>query len=177
MNSIVKQKKKVQMPILIGALIITLNNIQSKIDVATGAATALELRLRIIAQLEPKMQVELKKQKTNYADASLQDLIDALLKVFQDKLNSGDLHKINNIRYPRNKTSHANFVQLMINLNGEALGREINPRTGKREPLGNKDIIEGAICIDSSQALVKFSQRANKVIEILENKILYSLQP
>ena len=65
----------------------------------------------------------------------------------------------------------------MTVLNGEALGREIDPYTLKRKPLEEEDIIEGAICIERNGGLVEFSKRAREAVLILENKILRSLKP
>lgn len=60
-------QKRIKMPVLIDSLIIILHNIQQKINSAAGAATALELRLRIIAQLELRIQDELgKKNKKTF---------------------------------------------------------------------------------------------------------------
>ena len=173
-----KIQKKAKMPILIEPLIQTLNNIQLKIDAATGAATALELRLRIIAQLEPKVQPELKKKTPLlYYKAKLFHLIDAILEVFQDKLNPNDQEKIKKCRPPRNKLSHASLVEFMISLCIEANGREIDLRTGKGKPLPKNDLIEGAKCVDRLPALEEFSKRARAAIQILDEKILRTLNP
>lgn len=126
--------------ILIEPLISILNNIQSKINYAAGAATALELRFRIIAQLEPKVQKELRKP---YHKVELIDLIEAILKIFRGNLNLEDQEKIKNCRLLRNKTSHGSMVELMFNLGIEPTGREIDPRTGKRNVLNEEDLIEG----------------------------------
>lgn len=58
-----KTQKHVKMPVMIEPLISILHNIQLKIDAAAGAATALELRLRIIAQLDISVREELKNQQ------------------------------------------------------------------------------------------------------------------
>ena len=50
------------MPVPVEGLISVLHNIQAKIDAAAGAATALELRLRIIAQLNKAVRDELSKK-------------------------------------------------------------------------------------------------------------------
>lgn len=179
MSSTIQSKiqKKVRMPVPIEGLITILHNIQSKIDAAAGAATTLELRLRIIAQLNDNVRKELK-IKTNkpFHRADLEHLISSVLKVFQDNLDPVEREKITNCRPPRNKTSHASFAELMIALNGEALGREIDSHTLKRKPLEEDDIIEGAICIERNGGLDEFSKRAREAVLILENKILRSLR-
>ncbi len=178
MNSATPPKIQKKMTMPIGALIQTLKNIQPKIDTAAGAATALELRLRVIAQLEPKVQIALgKKANSQYHKGPLSYLIDVILEVFQDRLDPADQEKIKICRLPRNKVIHGSFAELMIELNGEALGREIDPRTGKHRPLEKIDIIEAAISIDHTQGLEDFSRRANEAIDILERKILLSLKP
>ena len=171
-------QKKARLPVLIEPLILTLHNIQSKIDTAAGAATALELRLRIIAQLETKVQDELKKKtKKPFYKAELEHLIFAVLEVFKDKLEPIEHDAIINCRPPRNKLIHASLVELIIKLNGEALGREIEPRTGKGKPLTEDDLVEGAKCIERGRGLDIFSQRAREAVSILERKILRLIKP
>lgn len=177
MNSAIQLKiqKKVRMPVPVEGLVSTLHDIQLKIDAAAGAATALELRLRIIAQLSDNVRVELRKKTSKpFYKAHLEDIISAVLKVFEDNLDSIEREKITNCRLPRNKTSHASFAGLMISLNGEALGREIDPHTLKRKPIEEDEIIEGAICIGRNGGLEEFSKRAREAIFILEDKILRS---
>lgn len=172
------QQKKPRLPVLIEPLISTLHNIQLKIDSAAGAATALELRLRIIAQLENKVQIELKrKTKKPFYKAELEHLIFAVLEVFKEKLDPTEHNAIIRCRPPRNKLIHASLVELMINLNGEALGREVDPNTGKGKPLAEDDLVEGAKCIERSRGLDIFSQRAREAVVILETKILRSIKP
>jgi hypothetical protein len=173
-----KNSEKKVLPILIEPLIQILHNIQSQIDSAAGAATALELRLGIIAQLEPKVQTELKKQSLDpYHKAKLVHLIDSVLTVFQDRLDTVEQDTIKKCRPPRNYASHGSFVELMFAINGEAPGREMDPRTRKGKPLAKNDLVEGAKCIEKSRGLDLFSQRAKKAVEILEIKVLRSLQP
>jgi hypothetical protein len=160
-----------QTPILNEPLISILHNIQSKIDAAAGAATALELRLRIIAQLEPRVQ-DLLKTRT----PRLNHLIDAVLKVFHHTLNSRDQDIIKKCRLPRNMLIHASFVEFMINITGEALGREFDPRTLKSKPLAEDDLVEGVKCIEKSRALDEFSKRAGEAVRILEENVLRSLK-
>lgn len=169
--------KKKRLPVLIEPLISTLHNIQCKIDSAAGAATALELRLRIISQLEPKVQDELKKKtKKPFYKAELEHLISAVLEVFKGQLDLIEHDAIINCRPPRNKLIHASLVELMIKLSGEALGREIDPRTGKGKPLTEDDLVEGAKCIERGRGLDIFSQRAREAVSILERKILRSIK-
>ena len=171
-----KTQKKIKMPVPMGGLISILHNIQSKIDAASGAATALDLRLRIIAELKPEVQTALKKRtKSPYRKADLNDLIDAVLEIFHDKLDLADQDKIKNCRLPRNKAIHGSFAELMIELNGEALGREIDPGTLKHKPLEKDDIIEGAICIERNRGLDEFAKRAREAVSILERNVLLSL--
>ena len=55
-----KPKTKIRLSVPIGGLIAILHNIQMKIDAAAGAATALDLRLRVIAQLDGRVKDALK---------------------------------------------------------------------------------------------------------------------
>ncbi len=171
-------QKKVKRPFTIEALILMFNSIQLHIDKASGAATALDLRLRAIAQLEPKVQAALKKKKRPpYHQAKLSHLIEAILEVFPDQLSLTEQAKLQNCRQPRNKATHGSFAELMIELNGKAPSREIDRKTLKPKPLAEDDIIEGAICIERNGGLEDFSRRAKEAIEILEKKVMRSLQP
>jgi len=166
------------MPVIIEPLISILHNIQLKIDTAAGAATALELRLRIIAQLEIKVRDELrKKTKKAFHKAELDHLISAVLDVFQDKLDPVEQNIIRSCRPPRNKTAHGSFAELMIELTGEAPGRHFDSYTLKPMPLEENDIIEGAVCIERNRGLDEFTKRARIAVSILEDKIMRSLKP
>ncbi len=168
---------KMKMPVLIEPLISTLHNIQSKIDDAAGALIALELRLRIIAQLEPKVQEELKKKTSDFFyEANLSYLITAVLEVFQEKLDPAEQELIKSCRMPRNKLAHASFVEFLIELNGEAEGRVIDPKTGKKNSLEKHDLVEGAKCIERGSGLPQFSSKVKITIQILESKIMRHLE-
>jgi hypothetical protein len=172
-----KVQKKQAMLVPVEGLIYILKNIQGKIDAASGAATALDLRLRIIGQSEPEVQAVLKKnKKPPYHKAHLSDLIDAVLEVFQDRLDLEEQDKIKNCRLPRNKAVHGSFVELMLELSGDAPGLEIDTRTGRRKPLAENDIIGGVQSIEMNRGLEEFTKRANEAIKILE-KILRFLKP
>lgn len=158
----------------IGGLIQALNNIRSKCDEAVGAAAALELRLRIIAEWEPRVQVALK--GALYHEANLSFLIRAVLEIFQNELSQEEKEEIKSCVVPRNKVSHGSFVEFMIKLNGEALGREIDPKTRKGKPIEKSNIVDGALSIEGSVSLEKYSRRVNKTIKILDDKILRSLE-
>jgi len=175
------QQKKMILQVPIEGLLIALDNTRLKIDAAAGAATFLELHLRIIAQQVIEVQDELtrlqtlrKVKKVRYHQADLIDLIDAVIEVFQDKLDLNDQNLLKSCRIPRNKTSHGSFAELMIALSGEALGREIDPRTMKRKALAEGDITEGALCIERNKGLEDFTRRANEAVRLLRNKVLRS---
>ena len=178
-----KTQKPMKMPVLIETLINILHDIQGKIDIAAGAATALELRLRIIARLEVKVREELKtqqklrkKRSKAFHQADLEDLISAVLEVFKDKIEVDERKIIDSCRLSRHKTAHGSFTELMINLTGEALGRQFDPRTLKPMPLAEDDIIEGAVCIERNRGLDEFSKRARKAVSIFEEKIMRSIK-
>lgn len=170
-------RKKISLPVPIGGLINVFNNLQLKIDEATGAATALEMRLRIIAELVPEVQTELrKKTKKLFRDAELNYLIPAVLQVFQNELDHTERQKIESCRFPRNKLSHACFVEFMLAINGEAPGRLRDNRTGKGKPLQKENLLEGIRSLDTSGALEEFTKRAKEAIQIVDRKILRSLE-
>lgn len=180
-NTTHAQQKKFRLQVPVEGLLIVLDNTRLKIDAAAGAATFLELHLRIIAEHAIGVQDELarlqtlrKVKKVRYHRADLIDLIDAVIEVFQDKLDHNDQNLLKSCRIPRNKTSHGSFAELMIALSGEAQGREIDPHTMKRKSLAEDDITEGAICIDRNRGLEDFSRRANEAVSLLRNKILRS---
>lgn len=180
-NTIHAQQKKFRLRVSIEGLLTVLDNARLKIDAAAGAATFLELHLRIIAQQFIEVQDRLtrlqtlrKVKRVRYHRADLIDLIDAVIEVFQDKLDLNDQNLLKSCRILRNKTSHGSFTELMIALSGEALGREIDPHTMKRKPLAEDDISEGTICIDRNRGLEDFTRLANEAVSLLRNKILRS---
>lgn len=177
-------QKPLKMPVLIEPLISILHNIQLKIDAAAGAATALELRLRIIAQLDKSVREELKNQQKlrkkrskAFHQADLEDLIAAVIEVYKDKIDDDERRTIESCRLPRNKAAHASFAELMIQLTGAAPGRQLDHRTLKPMPLDEDDIIEGAVCIERNRGLDEFSKRARIAVSILEGKIMRSIKP
>lgn len=174
-------QQNVKLNIPVTGLIQTLKNIKEKIDAAAGSATFLELHLRIIAQNDPRVQTELTKaqaknssKKCSFHQADLNDLIEATICVYQNNLDSTEQDKLKKIRVPRNKTIHGSFAELMIELNGAAPGREIDPLSRKRKLLAKDDIIEGVLSIERNGGLEEFAIRANEAVEILQRKILYS---
>lgn len=112
--------------------------------------------------------------KDPICDASLRSLINAFLDTF-NQVEPIDQEQIRNCRIPRNKVSHGSFAEFMIELLGEAPGREIDPKTRKRKPLEKDNIVEAVITIDHSHCLEKFTQNANEAIEALD-KVLRSLE-
>lgn len=156
-----------------GGTISALHNLQGKIDEASGAATALEMRLRIVAELVQEVQDELsKKTKDSYHEAKLYRLIPAVLEVFQDHLTGVERKQIEICRPPRNKLTHASFVEFMLEINGEALGRVIDRRTMKGRTLNKTNLLEAAMSLDHSGALENFTRIARQATSIIEEKIM-----
>lgn len=150
-----------------------LNNLQVKLGEAAGAATSLEWRLRIIAELEPKVRDKLKeKTSAPFYKAKLEYLIDAILHVFEKKLTSYEYEKIKEYRDPRNKLTHGSPVELMIALGIEPTGRKIDSITRKRNILSKDELVEGSKSIERNQVLAKFTQQLNELISIVNDKIL-----
>ena len=150
-----------------------LHNLQGKIDEAAGAATALEMRLRIVAELVQEVQDELRKRtKDSYHEAKLYHLIPAILEVFHDYLIDAERQQIESCRPPRNKLTHASFVEFMLAVNGEAPGRIIDRRTMKGRPLNEGNLLEGSMSLDHSGALENFTRKARQAIAIVEDKIM-----
>ena len=166
-------RKKIVLPVPIGGLINALNNLQSKIDEASGAATALEMRLRLVTQLVPEVQAKI---KGSYLKADLYDLIPAIIEIFQPELTQEDCQKIESCRPPRNKLTHADMAAFMMLLNGEAPSRLLNIRTGKGHPIAKDNLLEGALSVERSGALEKFTQKAREAVAIVDSKILRALE-
>ncbi len=92
----------------IGAMLTNLNNIQLKLEAASGVAVAVEMRMRLIGQLcEPvrdklkelvnayKASNKLKKTPSNnYWDCELSFLDQAIDEIFHDKLEPNEQQKI-----------------------------------------------------------------------------------
>ncbi len=166
------------MLVLIEPLISSLHNIQLKLDAATGAAVALELRLRIIAELEPKVQKALKKP---FYKARLEDLISAALDVFQAQLSIEEKNKIESCRIPRNKLNHGSLVALAMELNGglkkeEPPGRVFDSSTRKQKSLKETELVEGVKYMERSRNLDEFACKAREASSILEAKVLHSMK-
>lgn len=88
------------------------------------------MRLRIVAELLQEVQDELRKlTKEKYYKADLYHLIPAVLEVFRDYLTDTERQQIGSCRPPRNKLSHASFAEFMLEVNGSAPGRMLNPDT------------------------------------------------
>jgi hypothetical protein len=158
---------------LIEQQISILNNLQVKLGEAAGAATSLEWRLRIIAELEPKVRDKLKeKTSAPFYKATLEHLIDAILHVFEKKLTSYEYEKIKEYRDPRNKLAHGSPVELMIALGTEPTGRKIDPSTKKPNILSEDELVEGSKSIERNQVLDTFIRQLNELISIVNEKIL-----
>lgn len=154
-----------------------LHNLQGKIDLASGAATALEMRLRIVAELVQEVQDELRKRtRESYHEANLYHLIPAVLEAFQDHLTDIERQHIASCRPPRNKLSHASFVEFILQINGEAPGRVIDRLTMKGRPLKKESLLEGAMSLDHSGALENFTRKARDALSIIEDKIMRVLE-
>jgi len=172
----------------IGAMLTNLNNIQLKLEAASGAAVAVEMRMRLIGQLsEPvrdklkelvnvyKASNKLKKTPSNkYWDCELSFLDQAIDEIFHDKLEPGERQKIEDFRPLRNKLLHADFVNLMKRMGIDPTGRQILSTAGNRNILDSADIKEAILSIDRNQGFEKFQTRAKGVSSILE-KLIFSL--
>jgi hypothetical protein len=163
---------------LMNQFIIILNEIQSKVDEAVGAATALEMRLRLIAELEPMVQTELKTKTSKlYYKADLFHLIYAVINVFSNQLTQSESSKIDIFRESRNKAVHGSLVELMLKLGITPTGRDmVDPHTKTRNILSEGDLVEGVKSIARNQGLETFTRQAREVIKILEDNILRKLE-
>ncbi len=167
----------------LSAMLINIKNLQSHIDSSSGAAVAVELRMRLIGELCEKVRDELKKivkeepkgkykKSDKYWDCKLEFLDQAIDHVFYKKLNSTQQKTLLKFRPLRNKLLHANFIKLMILLDIAPTGRHILSGNGKRNILNQPDVKEAILSIERNGGFKNFLNLANKVIGILEELIL-----
>ncbi len=172
-------QKKGCLPVNIGGFLSQLDSIQSTINEAMGVATTFELLARIIAQLVPEVQLKLEEvqqnsKKEKYHKAKLHFLITEISNVFQNELTLEEKELLTECRQCRNKADHGSFVELMLQLTGEAPGRVIDPKTRKPKELEKDDLIEGVLVIERNRGLEKFTKKTKKGIKVFI-KILRSL--
>jgi len=173
MNTVKFKRKKESYHAPMSGVCNALGNIQFKIDAAAGAATALEMRLRIVAELLQEVQDKLKEP---YHKARLYDLIPAVLTVFQDQLSQEEVQCIERCRPPRNKLSHASFVEFMLAVNGSAPGRKLNPQTRKPYELKKENLLEASLSVDHSRAFENFTSTVRTAVAIVEAKIMQAIE-
>lgn len=177
MNTVKFKRKKGSYHAPMSGVCSALGNIQLKIDVAAGAITALEMRLRIIAELLQEVQDELSNRtKDSYHEAKLYHLIPAILTVFQGHLSQEESQRIEHCRPPRNKLSHASFVEFMLEVNGSAPGRMLNPKTGKPYELKKENLLEASLSVDYSRALENFTCMVRTATATVEEKIMRAIE-
>ncbi len=166
----------------IGAMLTNLNNIQLKLEAASGAAVAVEMRMRLIGQLCEQVRDKLKElvntykasnkpkqpPSNKYWDCELSFLDQAIDEIFHDKLEPNERQKIEDFRPLRNKLLHADFVTLMKRMGIDPTGRQILSTDGKRNILDSADIKEAVLSIDRNQGFEKFQVRAKEVRSILD---------
>lgn len=172
----------------IGAMLTNLNNIQLKLEAASGGAVAVEMRMRLIGQLCEKVKNKIKEiintYKSNnmpkkppsnkYWDCELSFLDRAIEEIFHDKLAPDERQKIEDFRPLRNKLLHADFVTLMKRMDINPTGRQILSIDGKRNILDCDDIKEAVLSIDRNQGFEKFQLQAKEVCSILD-RLIFSL--
>jgi hypothetical protein len=177
MNTVKFKRKKGAYHAPMNGVSYALGNIQLKIDAAAGAVTALEMRLRIVAELLQEVQDELSKRtKGSYHEAKLSHLIPAVLIVFQANLSQEERQCIEHCRPPRNKLSHASFVEFMLAVNGSAPGRKLNPQTMKPYELKKGNLLEASLSVDHSRAFENFTSTVRIAIAIVEAKIMQAIE-
>lgn len=177
MNTVKFKRKKGSYHAPMSGVCYALKNIQFKIDIAAGAVTALEMRLRIVAELLQEVQDELRKlTKEKYDKADLYHLIPAVLEVFRDYLTDAERQQIGSCRPPRNKLSHASFAEFMLEVNGSAPGRVLNPQNGKPYELKKENLLEASLSVDHSKAFENFTCAVRTAVGIVEAKIMQAIE-
>jgi hypothetical protein len=174
----------------INSILSNINNIQCKLDSATGATVAVELRMRLIGELSEQVRKKLKgvvtiefeerkkensqakRKSDNYWNCDLSFLDQAIDQVFQDKLEPSERQKIEKFRPLRNKLLHGDFVSLMKLMDIEPTGRQILSSIGNRNILDNANIKEALLSIDRNQGLKQVEIHANEVKSILEKLLV-----
>jgi hypothetical protein len=162
-----------------------LQNIQLKLERASGLALSTELRMRLIGQLSDPVKNKLKdlylknkKEKKpkrspsdQYWDCDLWFLELGIIETFRGKLTDQQIEEIKRFRDLRNKLLHGDFVGLMNELKVTPVGRQIFPKTGEKNILQPDDIKEAIISIDRTVGLSTFNEKAINVIGILDKII------
>lgn len=163
----------------INAMLQNLNNIP-QLNEATGATVAVEVRMRLIGELDERVRDKLKEIVANakrkgksdkYWDCDLSFLDDTIDVIFHDKLELIERQKIEKFRDLRNALLHGNFVDLMNLMNIPPTGRQIS--SGERNILESKEIKEAIVSINRNQGCQKILTHAKEVISILD-KIIFN---
>ncbi len=174
----------------ISTILKNIKQVQWKFDLASGAAVAVEVRMRLIGQLcEPVRDqlkkcvvyelIERKKKNPNakcksykHWNCELSFLEKAIDQVFYKELDLGERLKIEKFRPLRNKLLHGDFVSLMILMGIDPTGRQILSNVGNRNILDKGDVIEAVLSIDGNQGFEELEILAREVKDILDKLIL-----
>jgi len=142
-----------------------LGNIQLKLDESAGAALSVEVRMRLIAELNQQVRSKIaelveeehkkrlkknanaQKKDENYWECNLCFLNEAICIVFQDQLSDENVKKLKRYAPFRNKIMHGDFVGLMDKLGLILPGRKILSIAGDREALKKAEIKESIVSI------------------------------
>lgn len=153
----------------INAVLNATENIQLKMDEAGGATLAVELRIRLLAQLSQPIQATLK-NKNKYWKCDLQYLIEAIISVCKNKLEIGEAEKLNKFLVLRHKLVHGNFVSFTKLQGIEPKGRQII-FSSTRKTLLESDIRESICSVDWNHAFSEFRKLASEVKSIVDRLI------
>jgi hypothetical protein len=143
------------------------SNSQSQLQECGGAAVAVEILMRMIAEKSRPVQAKIKeyvkqdnekknknnekesrKIKDNYWDCNFQYIEKAIIDVFGDKLSPDERSILDLFRKIRNKLVHGDLVGMMNKMNILPESREVL-RDGRRKILEKQNIIEAIKVMDS----------------------------
>jgi len=141
-----------------------IHSLQIKFGEVAGAAFAVELKMRLIAQLSKPVQSKLKelKLKQEYWECDLQHLDSIIETLFFHVLTAEERRALKAFRIPRDKLIHSDFAAVMDVLIDSDSGRNALNKGNMLEALGN---------LQKSQALEKLHCQANLASTVLDKII------
>jgi hypothetical protein len=154
-----------------------LQNNRLKVSESSGIAVDVEIRMRILLELDSDLREELERQinakkikNKNYWDCNLVFIESAIIKKYENKLKLAEIEILEKFRISRNKFLHGDFVDFMKEMCIEPTGRQIYSN-GRRNILENCEIIEAIKSGERNQVFSKFNDLASKAFEIINELI------
>lgn len=154
----------------------SLENIELQYKESVGHAAALELRMRVLAEINPAISkhaeslVHPRDAYKFFWECKLEHLIDAILEIFKQDLSSDEIQQLNSFKNQRNKLLHGILVEFMRLMKVQPTSRKIL-KNGSRDNLKDHEVIEAIKSTERNHVLVKFNGVAAGLMEII-NKLI-----